>query len=82
MWVVRGGTLLCVPVCLSSCCRGTQTKLQPLDHAADVDRELRAGKEKDKKEGIVGGSWRRGSLLSGCQPAHSAGQSLPTAGIH
>lgn len=53
-----GGTRLCVPVCLSSCCRGTQTKQQPLDHAADVDRELRVGKEKDKKEGIVGGSWR------------------------
>lgn len=75
-------TGVCPPLCLSSSCRGTQTKQQPLDHAADVDWELRAGEEKDKKEGIVGGSWREQSVLSWCQSAHSAGQSSPTEGNH
>lgn len=76
------GTGVCPLLCLSSSCSGTQTKQQPLDHAADVDWDLRVGEEKDKKEGIVGGSWRRGSLLSGCQSTHSAGQSSPTKGNH
>lgn len=57
------GTGVCPPVCLSSSCRGTQTKQQPLDHAADVDWELRVGEEKDKKEGIVGGSWGGGLVV-------------------
>lgn len=76
------GTGVCPPLCLSSSCRGTQTKQQPLDHAADVDWELRVGEKRDKKEGIVGGSWWRGSLLSVCQSAHSASQASPTEGNH